>query len=681
LNRLKDERSPYLLQHASNPVDWYPWGDEAFGEARARDKPVFLSIGYSTCHWCHVMEAECFDDPEVAALMNDAFVSVKVDREERPDLDGRYMEVCQLLTGSGGWPLSIVMTPEKEPFFAATYIPKTGGYGRPGMLELVPRISELWKTSRSRLTDSARAIARELARPAEPAAAREALLAPGFLSNVAARISSLHDEEHGGFGGAPKFPMPDILLFLLRSWKSSGDPKSLAIVEKSLTAMRNGGIYDQLGFGFHRYSTDSRWLVPHFEKMLYDQALLALAYTEAWQATGKAFYRATAEEILRYVRRDMTDPGGGFASAEDADSEGEEGRFYLWKASEARGLLTEAEFAEFSRRYRVREEGNFAMPGDQASGMNILHRDPSDTSPPGAIEEKLLAARARRPRPFRDDKILAGWNGLAIAAFARAGGAFDEPALREAASNAALFVLSRMRARDGSLMHRYRNGESGIPAFADDYAYLAWGLLELYEATFTASFLEQAAGLVDSLVARFWDPNRGGFFLTDNFERASSTGRKPLADGVLPSANSVALLVLAKLGRLMDNKSYRDKAGGILGLYPARALDESPSSFCFFFSALDFISGPPIEVAVAGDPLREDTGLMARALRRAFSPGKTVVFRPPGAEPDIVRLAPFARYQTEINGRATAYVCRGGACSLPTNDVSQMMSYLGAKGH
>jgi hypothetical protein len=676
MNRLLYEKSPYLLQHASNPVDWYPWGDEALLKALTNDMPIFLSIGYSTCHWCHVMERESFEDPEVAALLNDAFICVKVDREERPDLDEEYMSVCRHMTGGGGWPLTIVMTPERKPFFAATYIAKKGAFGRLGMLDLVPRLSGLWKTRRSELAASAEEVARDLGAPAG-LAADAGTFNEETLSRAAGALERHFDAENGGFGGAPKFPMAAIYPFLLRCWMRGGDARLLAMVEDTLTTMRNGGIYDQLGFGFHRYSTDEGWRVPHFEKMLYDQALLALAYTEAWQATGKDFYRGTVREIFRYIQRDMTDPEGGFYTAEDADSEGEEGRFYLWRSAEIASVLSENERARFNLRYNVREEGNFSAPGGSSSGWNILHGGGRDVSAPGAAEEALRVARDQRARPFRDDKILSGWNGLMIAALARAGAAFGNPAYSAAASKAAAFIMKRMPAADGGLLHRWRDGEAAITAFADDYAYLAWGLLELYEATFDPSHLELARRLVDALLDRHWDPQEGGFFLTTEDAQSGFSRRwKPIEDGVVPSANSVAFLVLLKLAKFVEHEEYTEKARQILRLYSLKTVTESPASFCFFLSALDFMIGPSYEVVIAGDRAREDARLMISSLREKFIPNKVVLFRPVSGKPEITRLAPFTWYQGGINGKATAYVCRDFACGLPTNDAGVMLALL-----
>ena len=675
MNHLKGQKSPYLLQHATNPVDWFPWGDEAFAKARREEKLIFLSIGYSTCHWCHVMESESFRDPEVAALMNEVFVSIIVDREERPDLDEQFLSVSQMLSGTGGWPLTIIMTPDGKPFYAATYLPRDSAYGRLGMRELVPKVRDLWKTRHADVVHSAEMIAAGVGKLAEPQFG-------GFSqnANVVDRatkgIVGMFDATNGGFGSAPKFPRPSICFFLLRSWLKSGEPLTLRMVEQTLQSMRNGGIYDQLGFGFHRYATDAAWRVPHFEKMLYDQALGSLAYTEAWQATGKDFYRRTADEIFTYVLRDLALPEGGFASAEDADSQGSEGKFYLWSAAEIRSVLGEAAFSAFSRRYHVSDAGNLDSPDGSKTGENILHRSPTDVAPIGELEKKLLAARNLRVRPFRDDKVLADWNGLMIAALAHAGAAFDNPGYISAAKKAASFILARMRGPGGTLLHRYRGGEAAIPAFADDYAFLSWGMLELYEATFDAIYLKQSLQLIDGLVARFWDPVAGGFFQTAQGGKEAIARKKPLEDGVLPSANSVALLLLLKLNRITGNVEYEKKAEAISRLYPAE-IGPVGISFGFFLSAIDFSIGPSFEVVVAGDPEAEDTLAMVRILRRKFLPNAVIIFRPSNAStPAIVQLAPFTESQLPVNGRATAYVCQDFACKLPTNDIATMLSQL-----
>jgi hypothetical protein len=561
----------------------------------------------------------------------------------------------------------MILTPEGKPFFAATYIPKDNAYGRTGMLELIPEIAQVWATRRAEVDASAEAIGKELADRANERPAGGGAPDPDSAGQAARQLSRMFDPAHGGFGDAPKFPMPVLFPLLLRAWDRGRDPEMLRMVEQSLTAMRNGGIYDQAGFGFHRYSTDAHWLVPHFEKMLYDQALLLLAYTETWQAVGNDFYRRTAEEIAAYVLRDMTSPEGAFYSAEDADSDGEEGKFYTWTEQETGAVLGPG-LGQFAKTY-----------GTLGPGQNILHRDPADTSPPGKLEQLLFSAREARIRPFKDDKVLADWNGLMIAALARAGGAFDEPKLIAAAGKAADFVLDRM-SPEGRLCHRFRDGETAITAFAEDHAFLAWGLLELYEAGFEERFLSAALDVMQALIQRHWDPDDGGFFRTAAAAPQLPGGRvKPLTDGVVPSANSVALLVLLKLARITGSAEYQQMAEAVMRLSGGRGA-EDPYSHASFLCAMDMAAGPFLEVIVAGKPNGRDTRAMAAEVRRRFMPRKVLILRPTdSAEPTIVRIAPFTKSLAALNGKAAAYVCRDQACSLPTNDPAKLLALLAAR--
>ena len=688
-NRLIAEKSPYLLQHAFNPVDWYPWGSEAFDRARKENKPIFLSIGYSTCHWCHVMEKESFEDPDIARMMNEAFICIKVDREERPDIDSIYMTVCQMMTGSGGWPLTIIMTPDKKPFFAATYIPKQSRWGRPGMMELIPRIKELWKSNKDEVMSSAEQITQHLRQTAihpegEP-------LGESALEMAYRRLSRIFDERYGGFGSAPKFPTPHNLTFLLRYWKRTGEQKALRMVEKTLQSMRLGGIYDHVGFGFHRYSTDSRWLVPHFEKMLYDQALLVMAYTEAYQATGKEEYRHTVREILDYVVRDMTAPEGGFYSAEDAESEGEEGKFYLWTEEEIRQLLPGEESDLLIRIFNIEKDGNFAEETTgRRTGSNILylrkslHETASDMKiSPEELErnfqsarQKLFAARRKRVHPHKDDKILTDWNGLMMAALARASGALDEPQYAEAARRTADFILTRMRDSKGRLYHRYRDGETAIPAFLDDYAFLAWGLIELYEATFEIAYLRTALDLNTSMLRHFWDERSGGLYSTADDSESLLVRQKEIYNGAMPSGNSAAMLNLLRLARMTANSELEEKAAQIGRVFSSSVL-QSPASHTQLMAALDFAVGPTYEVVIAGNSQADDTTHMLRALRKEFIPNKVVLLRPTEVElPEIARLAEFTKYLSSKEGKATAYVCQNYSCKLPTTDIGKMLELL-----
>ncbi|UCF99500.1 MAG: thioredoxin domain-containing protein [Spirochaetaceae bacterium] len=687
MNRLQYEKSPYLLQHADNPVDWYPWGEEAFRIAKELDKPIFLSIGYATCHWCHVMEHESFEDPEVARLMNQTFINIKVDREERPDIDELYMTVAQLLTGRGGWPLTIMMGPDQRPFFAATYIPKESRYGRPGMLELIPRVAEVWNTRREEASSSSESILQALQNVSRSHSAGN-LLDQSILKRTYEALAEQFDEPNGGFGSSPKFPSPHTFLFLLRYWYRSGEEQALVMVEKTLTAMRRGGIFDHVGYGFHRYSTDARWRVPHFEKMLYDQALLAVAYVETYQATCKDFFADTAREIITYVLRDMSTPEGGFASAEDADSEGEEGRFYTWSYEELSAALKLAELDELEELYDLSPEGNYQEEATgKQTGRNILYMrsddDPSrrdEQTPLGlsdSIRAKLIRHRQARIRPLKDDKILTSWNGLMIAALARAGGILQESRYIEAAEKAAEFIWKRLRTAGGRLLHRYRGGEAMIPGYATDYAYLIWGMLELYEATFDSTYLRRAAELMELFIEDFWDETGGGgFFLTADEAEKLLIRQRNDTDGALPSAGSVALLDLIRLGRMLQNRDYEDRAAALIRS-TSRLVETSPLAFTFLLSAVDFQIGPSFEVVITGDPSAEDTKGLVRSLRGEFVPNKVLLFRPAGeAQPDIAELAPFTRFQVGIDGKATVYVCRDYACELPITTGEEMLRLL-----
>ena len=697
-NRLISASSPYLLQHATNPVDWYPWGEEAFERARDEDRPIFLSIGYATCHWCHVMAHESFEDPAVAALINDAFIPVKLDREERPDVDAVYMTVCQLMTGHGGWPLTVVLTPDLRPFFAGTYFPRETRHGRIGMLELVPRLRGLWEERRDEIEESATHAVRAIREVEARSAGDESgtALDASTLRRAFEELEKRYDESRGGFGSAPKFPTPHNLLFLLRWHDRTGDRRPLEMVERTLGSMRRGGIFDHVGFGYHRYSTDARWLLPHFEKMLYDQALLAMACVETWEATRDDRYRRFAEEIFEYVRRDLLDPGGGFYSAEDADSEGREGAFYVWSRAELDEALESrlgADDAAFARDvFGVAARGNFA---DEATGRmtgeNILHlsrpieriaadRGQSVEEVEAGIERirgALLDARGGRPRPLLDDKILADWNGLMIAALASAGRSFADPGATGTAERAARFVLDRMRDGD-ALVHRYREGRSGIEAGAADYAYMLWGTLELYAATLETDWLETSCELARGLVDRFWDTQRGGVYTSAAGVADVIVRQREIHDGATPSANATSWYGLLRLARLTGSAEWAERAEAI-GAAFGGAIARAPSAHAMSLVALDLAIGPSHEVVIAGRRGAPDTSTLLSALRGAYRPRTSVLFRP--AEPEdaerVDALAPFAAGHEPVDGGAAAYVCRDFACQRPTKDASEMLTLLG----
>jgi len=647
--------------------------------ARREDKPIFLSIGYSTCHWCHVMAHESFEDEDVASLLSKWFVSIKVDREERPDIDNIYMTVCQAMIGQGGWPLTIIMTPDRKPFFAATYIPKFGRYGRPGLMELLPRIAEIWRDRRSEVLDSAeavtQAISNSMARPQV-----ETALSFDVIQKAFDQLAASFDRRNGGFGGAPKFPSPHNLVFLLRYAYRTKNRAAVEMVRNTLVQMRVGGIYDHLGFGFHRYSTDAEWKVPHFEKMLYDQALLLMAYTEAWQVTGQDVFRRTVSEIIEYLSRDLRSPEGGFYSAEDADSEGEEGKFYLWTRDEIIQILGEEQGSQVAEYFQVRPGGNFDDEATrQHSGRNILYTKPGIDASPDAYDPKLdearvklLEARKRRIRPSLDDKILTDWNGLTIAALAIASRVFQVSAYYDAADSAASFLLSRLADVNGRLLHRYRNGQAGIQASLDDYSFLVWGCLELYETRYQSSWLETARNLTLEQIERFWDEKDGGFFFTPSDGEQLIVKQKELYDGAVPSGNSVAFFNLLRLGRLTGDPEFEARAAR-LAAYASSQVSLAPLAYTAFLTALDFALGPTREIVISGSG--EEAQKMLKLVQATYLPDSVVVGYEPG-DATLETVAPFVKSQPPVDGRAAAYVCRNHACERPVTDVLELSALL-----
>jgi uncharacterized protein YyaL (SSP411 family) len=688
-NRLIKEKSPYLLQHAHNPVDWYPWGKNAFEQARIQDKPIFLSIGYSTCHWCHVMEKESFEDEEVAKLLNAHFICIKVDREERPDLDAIFMKTCQVMTHRGGWPLTIFMTSDKTPFFAGTYFPKKNRFNQPGLLDILPRLQILWEGHRDQLLTTSKEIISALQKTSSTSFIKK--LDNAVLDTSFEELSGRFDEQHGGFGQKPKFPVPHDLFFLLRYWKRTGKDRALQMVEKTLQAMRQGGIYDHIGYGFHRYSTDQHWLVPHFEKMLYDQALLSITYTETYQATGKVFYKKTAEEILAYVVRDMMSSEGAFYSAEDADSEGQEGKFYMWTQADVLDVVDKKESDLAKRIFNLKAEGNYVDESAQSkTGMNILHTPLSINQMakkinknPDALKtefesicKRLFLHREKRIHPFKDDKILTDWNGLMIVAFAKAAQAFDSTEYASIACKAADFILKEMTTESGELFHSFRKERSSIKGFCDDYAFMAWGLIELYETTFEVKYLKMALKFTQYLIKHFWDEKQGGFFFTSNSAEKQFIRPKDYHDGAIPSGNSVAAMNLLRLGRMTGNTKLTDTAE-LLFKAASNKVVVSPSVYTYLMSALELALGPSIEVVVSGIHDREDTQKMLKALRAEFIPHKVLLLNPVDVpHPEIHQVSPFTQNQPEINNKVTAYVCQEQSCKNPTNDIQEMLENL-----
>lgn len=686
MNHLKDEKSPYLLQHRDNPVDWYPWGDEAFQKAKDENKPIFLSIGYSTCHWCHVMSRESFQDPEIGQLINQVFVPVKVDREERPDIDSIYMTVCQMITGSGGWPLTIIMTPELKPFFAGTYFPKDTGPRGTGLRDLILNVQELWENQEGELVKSAEELTVSLEKISQGKSGDS--LPPEIITQTYHSLQENFDHQYAGFGTNQKFPTPHHLLFLLRYWKQTGEIEALNMVQKTLKAMRKGGIYDHIGFGFHRYTVDQQWIIPHFEKMLYDQALLVMAYTEAYQATGETEYRETAEEVLEYLLRDMRSPEGGFYSAEDADSEGEEGKFYLWAADEIQDLLGPEDGALFQTVYSISTDGNFK---DETRGIktrkNILHRTKTWDELSAELEipsdqlwwkmenarEILFPAREARIHPGKDDKILTDWNGLVIAALSLAGRVFGREDYLVAAGEAVDFIMTQLHSQ-GRLQHRWREGESAIEGNLDDYAYLIWGLLELYQATFQAEYLKAALKLDQALTKHFWDTKEGGYYFTPDYAPQILVRQKEAYDTALPSGNSVQQLNLERLYLLTGESNFRETSES-LERYFSPTMKQTPAAFTMFLSATMFQTGPSFEVTILGEKDGLDTQGMLKALQKEYLPQVVLVLQ--SSSDDLIKeLIPSLENKTMVNNQATAYVCGNGTCQAPVNKPEELMDLL-----
>ncbi|MCX9010824.1 MAG: thioredoxin domain-containing protein [Candidatus Methanoperedens sp.] len=677
-NRLISEKSPYLLQHAYNPVDWYPWGIEAFEKAKKEDKPIFLSIGYSTCHLCHVMRLESFDDHEVAKLMNKTFVAVKVDMRERPDIESVYMKICRAMTGGEELPLNIIMTPDKKPFLAITYVPKESRSGSVGVLEMISRTADAWKNNRSGTESLAAQVISSLNKERRESGKE---LGRDVLGTAYEQLLNGFDEHYGGFGEAPKYPAPHNLMFLLRYWKRTGDIIALRMVERTLTGMRMGGIYDHVGFGFHHYSIDNRWHLPRFEKALQDQAMLAMAYIEAFQATGSEEYGRTAREIFTFVLRDMTSPEGGFYSGVDGDSEGVEGKFYVWTMDEIRSLFGE-ESEEIKKIFNIKTTGESVLYltktiPELASSLKL---------PEGEIQKrledvrvKLLAAREKRAHPGKDDMILTDLNGLMIAALAKGASVFNEPAYAEAAQRAAGFIQGHMRAPAGRLYHRYREGEAAVHAFLNDYAFLTWGLIELYETTFEVPYLQTALDLAGTQVERFWDGENLGFYSTADDAEEILLRIKEINDGEVPSGNSVSMLNLLRLGRMTANPELENRALQT-GQAFSQEISKVPASYTMLMAALDFALGPSNEVVIAGDLQADDTKAMLAALRKELLPDTVVLFRTAGGEeqPEVARLAEYAGHLSGTGGGATAYVCRDYSCGPPVTDIGKMLELLRA---
>lgn len=688
MNRLADEKSPYLLQHADNPVDWYPWGENAFKKARREDKPIFLSIGYATCHWCHVMAHESFEDEDVARLMNDAFVNIKLDREERPDIDNTYMTVCQMITGHGGWPLTIIMTPDKEPFYAATYIPKQSRSNRMGMMEFVPAIKDAWNNDRENVMKSAEQIKHGFSRTLNLGRA-DSEVPVEMIQKARQELKNRYDPVKGGFGAAPKFPSPHNLLFLLEYHRLNDDEKALSMVHHTLREMRLGGIWDHVGFGFHRYSTDQEWLLPHFEKMLYDQAMLLRAYTEAWRETGDSLLRKTAYEIVDYLDECLTSKEGAFYSAEDADSEGEEGTFYIWSVDEIDRTLNRDEAALFKQIFNFEPDGNFRDEATgQKTGKNIPHLKKKPEELSGELDMnidelssqidkmlgKLKEAREKRERPLLDDKILTDWNGLMISALCRAGVYFKDDSLVERAEKAWGVLENACLTGNGQLLHRLKDGEAEIDAMADDYAFSILALTDLYDATFNPSYLKTAVRLQERFDTDFLDDTYGGYFFTGKNAEELLGRQKEIYDGAIPSSNSVAAFNLMRLARRTGVPKMEERAHRIFRTF-SEQIEHSPSGYTFAMLSFLLLHSSAAEVVITGN---EKTGKVEKAAARArelLNGNSSVLVKVSESADMLAEAAPFSQEypaEEELN----IYVCRNFQCERPVQTIAGMEKLL-----
>ncbi len=696
-NRLANETSPYLLQHAHNPVDWYPWGPEALDKARREDKPIFLSIGYSACHWCHVMEHESFEDEATAALLNERFVSVKVDREERPDIDAIYMDAVQALTGQGGWPMSVFLLPDGQPYYGGTYYPPAPRYGMPSFQQVLHAMADAYHNRRDDVMGQAQRLTQALQRSAQIGILDRGeagyAIDSNLLDEAVERLRHAFDEEDGGFGTQPKFPQPMTLDFLLAyhhrltagaSAQGSDEraTDALAMVELTLHRMAEGGLYDHLGGGFHRYSVDAYWLVPHFEKMLYDNALLLRTYLHAWQVTQRPLYRRVIEQTIDYVLREMTAPEGGFYSTQDADSEGHEGKFFVWTPQEIEALLDARRAAVFEDYYGVSARGNF-------EGTNILHasRSPDEVASrfgitPEEVEQivdegrrTLFAAREQRVKPGRDEKVLTEWNGLMIHALAECGAVLGHEGARQAAARAADFVLQQMRQEDGRLFRSYKDGQARFDAYLEDYAAFARALIALYETTFDLRRLAEASRLTQIMLEQFHDPTGGGFFQTGAQHEALVARRKEFIDNAIPSGNSLAAETLLRLSVLVGNEKYRREAARICAVME-EAMAQQPTGFGRLLGVATLLLAPSQEVAVVGPPDDPATQALLAVLHRRFLPTTILAGKAPEAE----SMLPLLEGRGLVEGRPAAYVCENYACNLPVTTPEALAALLDGRG-
>lgn len=685
-NRLINEKSQYLLQHASNPVDWYPWCEEAFEKARIEDKPIFLSIGYSTCHWCHVMEKESFEDNQVAELINEVFIPIKVDREERPDIDAVYMMVCQMITGSGGWPLTIIMTPDKKPFFVGTYFPKKQRFNRIGLLELIPKIKGIWINKKSEVMSSAEQITNQLNQISNKINNNETL-EQSILEKAFQQYDKNFDLKYGGFGKAPKFPVPHNLIFLLKYFFYTNNSTALFMVEKSLTAMRLGGIYDHIGFGFYRYSTDEFWLVPHFEKMLYDQAMHLIAYTEAYQITNNILFRQTAEEIIDYIQRKLKYSEGGFFSAEDADSEEEEGKFYLWTQQELDELLPKDLSKIFINIFNIEKLGNYH---DESKGIktgkNILHLKKtikalsedlnySYESLAEQIEkcrQILFQKREQRIYPLRDEKILTDWNSLIISALIKAYNVFQNEEYLSTAINAFNFIKNNLITTEFQLYHRYKDGEVKFDGFLDDYSFLIQASLDLFETTAEPNYLKLAIELNNVLMKNFWDDFSGGYFFTSSLSEKLISRQKQLYDGAIPSGNSVQFLNLIRLYRITLNPELSDVIKKQINFFSSE-VKRFPSAYSFFLNAFYDYSTPSTEIIISGN--KAEVQKARKEIMNKYIPNISLISLTPENYHQLITILPHLKYY-EVKSEFKIYLCNNFICKYPLSNIDDLIIEL-----
>jgi uncharacterized protein YyaL (SSP411 family) len=668
-NKLVEEKSPYLLQHAYNPVYWYPWGEEAFKKAKEEDKPIFLSIGYSTCHWCHVMEKESFEDEDVADILNRDFVSIKVDREERPDVDSVYMSVCQAMTGSGGWPMTIVMTPDKKPFFAGTYIPKENMYGRLGIIELLGKISYMWENEHHKLLKSSDEIVEHL-KGATSKNLGHSMLSKNLIDNSYKIFEEIFDSKYGGFGEAPKFPSPQNLMFLLKYYKLEGNNEALEIAEKTLQGMYRGGMFDHVGYGFSRYSTDEKWLAPHFEKMLYDNAMLVIAYLEAYQITKKGLYKDIVVKTLNYIVREMRHSEGGFYSAQDADSEGEEGKFYTFTYPEILEVLGDEDGKYFAEYFDISVQGNFEgknIPNLIKNDRFEFHDDKIDS-----MIKKVFEYRQGRMELHKDDKILTSWSALMSVAMTRAYKILGDESYLNYAVESVDFIEKNLF-RDGRLLARYRDGHSDYMAYLDDYAFLIWSYIELYESTFEKNYVDRAVNLNKDCIDLFWDDKNKGFFLYGNDSEELFLRPKDLYDGAMPSGNSVASLNLIKLSRMITDIELEELSKSLLNLY-TDSLRSSPTGYSFYLLSLMYELYPSRELIVVLKD-RDDMKQLLGDLSEYYSPNITVMVKKVWEE-EIGNETGLLEEYTLKNDKSTYYICEGKSCNPPFNEHDLLKKYL-----